>query len=201
MSCRMSKSKTNSQTSATDLALIRFADISQALGALLSPALILAMVLGPFSAARAQDAAEDEPVLLARAPRQVDPERVGDGEPKDAPRRETIRYLGASGIWFRGDVARKLLGDVKALEKYKERVVLLEWKLSVYNDVIAAQKTLTQIDADIEASRLDQVGELSSALADAQDDADAWHRSRGLWFAVGVIVTGVIVSVTKFAGG
>lgn len=113
------------------------------------------------------------------------------------PERKVLSIEGTEGLWFRQDVADRLLADLKLATQlrdgYQERVTLLERKLEIREEELALNVRLRVLAEQGEGRA---VGALDAAIKGqkaAEADRDAWHRSRGLWFACGVLATAVAV--------
>jgi hypothetical protein len=120
-------------------------------------------------------------------------------EAQEALERQVLDVNGVEGIWFPLDAAKRLLGDVSAANKYKERVQILEERLTLDQEIEAKLNTLKELAESSEAvlaNALDYEKERNDLL---KDKLDAWHRSPALWFGAGVVVTVVAVVVTAIA--
>lgn len=119
------------------------------------------------------------------------------------PERKVLSVENTQGVWFRQDVADRLLGDFKQAtelrDKYAARVTLLEQKLEIRGEELALHVRMREL---AEAGEAKAVGALSAAIQArrmAELDRDAWHRNRGLWFGVGVLATAIAVVTTAYA--
>ncbi len=113
----------------------------------------------------------------------------GDPCPGDmeGPRRKTLEWDGTRGVWFRADVARCLLGDVKSIPRLNVQIELLERKAENQADEIDLRNEAVRIA--IEESQI-ATGTLEAAIRGqrlAEEKLDHWSRSRLLWASVGAV--------------
>lgn len=116
-------------------------------------------------------------------------------ENSTAPRRKTLWVENVQGVWFRLDVARCILGDLKELPVVRARIKLLDEQLRIRDDQV---KLYTQAAKLAEEEAKTATGALDAALRRARESEDAlnsWTRSRTLWASVGVVVTVAVVLV------
>lgn len=114
-----------------------------------------------------------------------------------APERKVLIVEGSEGLWFRQDVADRLLADFKdarALrDGYAERVSLLEKKLEIRAEELALQRRMSELAEQGERRATQALDAAIKAKVAAEADRDAWHRSRGFWFGAGVLATAIAV--------
>lgn len=115
-----------------------------------------------------------------------------------APRRAVLEYEGESGIWFRSELAKCMLGRLQALPEYASYTSLLERRLRLSDDrtaLLRRQVELAEHQAE-EAEGALQAAERGRRRA--EEALGAWHRSRALWAAVGAVVAGAVVALSAY---
>lgn len=115
-----------------------------------------------------------------------------------APRRAVLEHEGYSGIWFRSELAKCMLGRLQALPEYASYAKLLERRLSLSDDrtaLLRRQVSLAERQAE-EAEGALQAAERGRRRA--EEELSAWHRSRALWAAVGAVVAGALVALAAY---
>jgi hypothetical protein len=116
-----------------------------------------------------------------------------------ANRRAVLEHEGDGGVWFHMDVASCMLGRLSALPEYATYVRLLEERLSLSDrrdELRVFQVELAEKEAQTAAEALETA---VRGRREAEESLGAWHRSRVLWFTVGVVATGLLVGLSAYA--
>lgn len=105
---------------------------------------------------------------------------------------------GAEGFWFPSDAARCTLGRLELLPELLVYVGLLEERQTLTD----ARERLLRQETELAAAEADEAtGALEAAergRRQAEEDRDAWHRSRLLWAIVGGITVVVIEAIAIY---
>ena len=106
---------------------------------------------------------------------------------QNIPKGQALEYEGEQGIWFSLETHRLILADLRELPALRSRVTLLDSKLALQAAQIADFRASVELAVQ---SRDQAVGALEEAVRrrrEAEENRDAWHRSRVLWFGVGFV--------------
>lgn len=163
----MTKSNRSSQTWATSLDRwgLRIA---------LALALATAFLLLRPSSCRGQDALPDVSAPCA-------PELSEN-------RRAVLDHEGDSGIWFHLEVARCMLGRLKALPLYAQRVSLLEQRLEISDERTTLLKEHIQLAEQGEKRAVDALDESERLRRQAEERLDAWFRHPVFLMGTGAVL-------------
>ena len=121
-----------------------------------------------------------------------------------APDKVELVYQGQEGVWLRKDVAQHMLGDLRAVPLYQERIKLLEQNVSMQDDLIITHARVTKL-AQNEADQASGVLEASiSEVKMCEEELHSWKHDGGLWFMIGatvatIVVLGGVLSMVTFA--
>lgn len=125
----------------------------------------------------------------------------GDAGEHAAPRRATLTHAGESGVWFRGDVVRCLLGDVEELRLLRDRVGLMDERLTLRDDQLRLSREALALGRAAEERATGALEAAVRRARQAEEDRDAWWRSPVLWFTVGAVLTiGLEVAAVALLG-
>lgn len=114
---------------------------------------------------------------------------------------EALVLRGDPGQWFHREVARCLLADVEELRLLRQRVGLMDERLRIRDEQLAAMREA--VDLSIQAEQRSS-GALEAAVRrarEAEEDRDAWHRSPLLWGAVGLASGFALVALGAYVAG
>ena len=154
-------------------------------------ALLAALALGtaleyPRATARAQEAPQ------GREPGSLDPCADLRGAAVGDP--TLLTRDGVPGMWFPMPVARLILCEARELRVRRQEVRLLDEAAGVW----ALRVRLLEEQADLAVQARNELGDVVEAAErrarEAAESADAWYRHPALWFAVGVVVAGLLVA-------
>lgn len=121
-----------------------------------------------------------------------------------APDKVELLYQGQEGVWLRKDVAQHMLGDLRVVPLYQERIKLLEQNVSMQESLIITHARVTKL-AQNEADQASGVLEASISEAKAcEEELHSWKHDGGLWFMIGatvatIVVLGGVLSMVTFA--
>lgn len=109
--------------------------------------------------------------------------------------RAQITYKGTEGIFFSEEIATKLLSDIEELHVQRNTLKLLDTKLELKDEKIAALELEIMIVDDIAAKyKANYQLEHDTRIKDqAHYEAllkqkNAWYKRPGLWFGIGFVV-------------
>lgn len=108
-------------------------------------------------------------------------------------------HEGSPGIWFREDVAERVLRELKQARLSDDLRALYEHKIELLDDEIAAAQRLLELAEEAEQRALDASAVALDAQIEAEEQLTRWHRSPVLWFAAGIIVTGLATVAVSVA--
>jgi hypothetical protein len=110
-----------------------------------------------------------------------------------------MRREGAEGVWFRADVAERLLHDIQAARLAADLELLYERKIELLTAEIAAAQRLLALAEQGEMRASDALDRAVFSRQAAEQQRDAWHRSPALWFACGVVVATFAAAAGAYA--
>lgn len=121
----------------------------------------------------------------------------------NGPKRKLLSWDDVPGLWFRQDIAKCILGDLKAIPEYQDRIKLLDKKLKLQTEQLDLEKEAREIaaqEADIATGHLEAA---ERGRRQAEEDRDHWSRSRLLWVGVGAtaVILGILVAGQLFDDG
>jgi len=109
------------------------------------------------------------------------------------PDKVELVYQGQEGVWLRKDVAQHMLGDLRAVPLYQERIKLLEQSVTTQESLIITHARVTKL-AQNEADQASSVLEDSISEAKAcEEELHSWKHDAGLWFMIGAGVSAIVV--------
>jgi hypothetical protein len=120
-------------------------------------------------------------------------------QPAESPRRATLTYAGASGVWFRADVAREMLSDLEELPLLRERVGLMGERLQLRDDQVERLHRIVSLSEEAEARAVAALAAADRGRQAAEDRASAWWRHPALWTVVGFVAAAALVALTAYA--
>lgn len=105
-------------------------------------------------------------------------------------------HEGRPGVWFTLDEARRLnaLDVSSALHAREVRLLETQLSIAVEREIPALRRAL-DLSERIAGTWRGVVQTANERATEAEERLDAWWREPGLWFALGVITTGVIAGV------
>jgi len=109
-----------------------------------------------------------------------------------APERAAIEYRGEEGVWFRLDVAQRLLRDVATLPEAQLQVRLLESKLELRAAQVTDLRAAIELgDAGLET--LDRLlMEQTVRAIQIEERMNAWYRHPVFLMGVGVLLSAAV---------
>jgi hypothetical protein len=140
---------------------------------------ILAIVFSiVFVNAAFADEAEDD---------EEDPKYKPCEETMVGPKRKSLSWDDVPGIWFRRDISRCILRDLKTLPLMYQRNELLDRQLELKVEQFDIQNKA--MNTAIQESEIAS-GNLERAIANSrklEEELNHWTRSKLLWFGVGAV--------------
>lgn len=114
-------------------------------------------------------------------------------------RRVQMTHQGQPGIWFDARVAKCMLVQLQTIGMLQAQVADYEIRAGMHGQLTLLLER--QVDlAALESEKA--VGALQSAVKGRREAEEALNkpgRSRALWFAVGMLTTGLVVGVSAYA--
>lgn len=104
------------------------------------------------------------------------------------PRRAILDYEGRNGIWFDLEVARCMLGRLKALPLYSQRVSLLEQRLEISDQRTALLRQHIELAEEGEKRAVSVLEEAEAGRRRAEEKLAAWYRHPVFLMSAGAIV-------------
>lgn len=148
---------------------------------------LVIVTLAAASSARGQDLHVNPDLRTDQI--HVAQDRQAPCAPEVTLRRAELEHEHQPGIWFHRDVARCILRDLATLERYRLLVRDLELRINASDALV---DIVTEAGRVADEAREHAEEALQAAVRgrrEAEEARDAWHRSRALWFAVGVVVS------------
>lgn len=119
----------------------------------------------------------------------------------DGTRRATLEFEGELGVWLAAPVARCVLRRLEAYPLLIQRVGLLEERLGIRDEQIERVRRIARLSAEAEERAVEALELSEVRRAEALERLDAWHRSPGLWLAIGIVGTTIVVVAVAWALG
>jgi len=110
-----------------------------------------------------------------------------------------MRREGIDGIWFRADVAQRVLRDLQTAKLTIDLQTLYERKIELLDEEIAASQRLLALAEQGEMRASDALDRAVFARLEVEKQRDAWHRSPALWFGVGAALSALAVAAGAYA--
>lgn len=98
-----------------------------------------------------------------------------------------LEYQDKPGIWLSLESHRLILADLREVPQYRERISLLEQKLTLQDAQINDLRMSVELAVKAKDQVVGAVEEAVRGRREAEERLDAWHRSRVLWFGVGFV--------------
>lgn len=118
---------------------------------------------------------------------------------EEQTQRAVITYQGVKGFFFSEEIGTKILQDLEELKVLRQKVTLLDEKLSLKDDkikIIEYDRDLSdQIAAKWKISFEEESTLRQKEIKNYQDllsTKDAWYNSDVLWFGVGFVVASAV---------
>lgn len=116
-------------------------------------------------------------------------------------RRATVVHDGAVGLWFHADVVRCMLGRLRALPLYVERVRLFEERLTLTHERQELTQRQVQLAQEGEERAVGALEAAERGRRHAEEELNALWRQPALWFAMGGVVVGALMALGAWAIG
>lgn len=108
------------------------------------------------------------------------------------PRTAVVEHEGQSGIWFHSDVARCMLGRLKLLPLYAERITLLEQRLDLSDSRTTLLREQVELAEEGESRAVGALDESEAGRRRAEEKLHVWFRNPLFLVGAGVVVTVVL---------
>lgn len=103
-------------------------------------------------------------------------------------RRAVLDHEGDSGIWFHLEVARCMLGRLKALPLYAQRVSLLEQRLQISDERTTLLRQHIELAEQGEKRAVGALDESERLRREAEEKLDAWFRHPVFLMGTGAVL-------------
>lgn len=103
-------------------------------------------------------------------------------------RRAVLDHGGDSGIWFHLEVARCMLGRLKALPLYAQRVSLLEQRLEISDERTTLLRQHIKLAEQGEKRAVGALDESERLRREAEERLDAWFRHPVFLMGTGAVL-------------
>jgi hypothetical protein len=118
---------------------------------------------------------------------------------EDVPRRLTLRHNGVDGVWFRADVAERLLHDMQAAKLNTDLGELYTRRSALVDAELEAARRLFALAEQGEQRSTDALDRALFRIAELESERDVWYRSPAVWLTAGVVLSCLATASVAYA--
>lgn len=101
--------------------------------------------------------------------------------------------------WFPDPIVRCMTVRLSRLPRYAVLVQNLQARVDMTDERVEGMTRQRDSAEEGEATAMSAVEAANRGHREALEQLGAWHRSRALWFALGVVFAGAVVALTAYA--